>query len=113
MSVIPELRSREGGKSGMRDRGNGSPLGTQRRASTAWVERVVTDLSLESVEAVLRINPGAQVQDVSDVLLKGALLEAVGPTRRVYLRVYRKLLRARTRLGLPPPGKHSVARFRR
>lgn len=57
-------------------------------------------------------HPTAQVQDVSDALLSGLVLEAKGYTSRGYQMVYQRLMKARRRLGILPPRKHSVARRR-
>jgi hypothetical protein len=91
-----------------------------RRAITAYeVDLVVAvrgaSLALrpQPLDRFLRDHPTAQVQDVADCLLAGVILEAKGPTSRAYQFVYYHLVRARKRLGLPPPWKMSVARYRR
>lgn len=78
----------------------------------ATVRAALTKLKPADFVIFVRHHPTAQVQDFSDELLGGVILEAQGPTRQGYLRVYRRLVRARKKLGLPAPWKRSVRRFR-
>lgn len=64
------------------------------------------------LEDYLRAHPSAQVQDISDAFLFGLVLERRGPTSRGYQLVYSRLLKARKRLGIKSPRRHSVARYR-
>lgn len=52
------------------------------------------------------------MQDVADALLAGLVLERRGPTGRAYAMVGYRLRKARRALGISPPRKPSVARYR-